>query len=347
MIRLKKKLKQIILKYYIQFFLPKPKLGDTILITSTDGIGDNVVRLRILEEILAVFGKETCYILAEEKVKPLLEKIGFEHIIVFDKKKRSKLKGKIELWKELLSRSWKEVISLEFDQHDFDIQFLEGIPNIGFENLFHPEMNPYYDRLVSIREGKVENRVFDFFEEYFQKQLSEKEIIPKLEKYYTEQKTLPNNMAVGIGAGARYKILAPSVLAETLKLFYDKKMLTSISLLGFGEKEQFYVEELKKYISFSDFGIQSQVGFLSFEESIKIIQQSQCYLGMDSGLFHIAAALGKETYGIFTEEHPFSHETWENVTIFYGQEGRNDKEDYYGNPKLNAINVREIEKKIK
>lgn len=348
---MKKKWKKRLLKYYIQFFSSKPKIGDNILITSTDGIGDNIVRLRILEELLKVFGKERCYILAEAKVKAFLEKIGFQKIIVFDNKKRNTLRGKIELWRNIVSIPWQEVISLEFDQHDFDIEYLAEIPNIGYDNVFHPEMNFHYRRIVPIQKGKIENTVKYFFEEYFQCKISGEEIIPELKKYYQEKSILSKTITVGVGAGDRYKILTPFVLAKIFKIFAQKKSLSSFYLLGFGKKEKSYVEELKNYISFQDFGIESYVDKLSFEESVGMIQKSEYYLGMDSGLFHVAAALKKETYGIFTEEHFFSHENWKNVNIFYGRkiekiDEKQRKEEYYGNEKLNNIDVMEIEKRL-
>ena len=51
--------------------------GNGIFITATDGIGDNIVRLCILERLLEKFGKERCYILCENKTKDFMKKNWF------------------------------------------------------------------------------------------------------------------------------------------------------------------------------------------------------------------------------------------------------------------------------
>ena len=94
---LKKVWKQKLLNSYVKFFLKEPKIDDNIFITSTDGIGDNIIRLNLLEEILNQYGNDKCYILCDIKVVPLLKTIGFKNIIVFTKRMRRYLFGKIKL----------------------------------------------------------------------------------------------------------------------------------------------------------------------------------------------------------------------------------------------------------
>ena len=72
---LKNRWKQKFLNFYIKFFLKEPKINDNIFITSTDGIGDSIVRLNLLEEILKQFKVEKCYILCDIKIVPLLKRI--------------------------------------------------------------------------------------------------------------------------------------------------------------------------------------------------------------------------------------------------------------------------------
>ena len=45
---LKKIWKQKLLDFYVKSFLKEPKINDNIFITSTDGIGDNIIRLNLL-----------------------------------------------------------------------------------------------------------------------------------------------------------------------------------------------------------------------------------------------------------------------------------------------------------
>lgn len=314
--------------------------GNGIFITATDGIGDNIVRLCILEKMLTMFGKERCWILCEKKTKDFMRKIGFQHIIVFEPEHRKRVMGKFNLLKKIFQIPLQEIVSLEFDQHDFPIEFFSNTSTTDYDNIFHPEINQYYKRSIENKSGNIENAVLHFYNEYFQEKLSIEEILPDITKYYRGVEEIKGVMTVGIGAGDRYKIMAPSVLGKILQRMIEIKKLHQVILLGFGPKEQKYVEELRKYISFERYYVDTKVGKLSFEETIAEIQKSQYYLGMDSGLFHVAASLRKQTFGLFTKKNPFTHDFWDNVTVFYGKESQ--VEDYYGNSILNGISIEEI-----
>ena len=93
-----------------------------------------------------------------------------------------------------------------------------------------------------------------------------------------------------------------------------------------------------------DFNIQNLVNKVSLDESIDIISNCEYYLGFDSGLFHVAASLKIKTFGIFTKINEFSHNNWENVTIFCGKPCISNKNEYFGNSELNNISLDEVEK---
>ena len=341
---LKKIWKQKLLDFYVKSFLKEPKIDDNIFITSTDGIGDNIIRLNLLEEILKQYGENRCYILCDIKVASLLKKIGFKNIIVFTKSMRRYLFGKIKLLKFLYKKGFNKIISLEYDQHDFDIQYFKNLDSYCLDNKFHPEINQYYKHIISTDFKVTEETIVKTFKILFNKDITEQEAIPNLKKYYPQKVEKMSTLVVGIGAGARYKMLKPDLLCEILKLFFNKKNIKKIIFLGAGDRDQKYLGELKKYINFSDFNIENLVNKISLEESIDIISKCQYYLGFESGLFHIAASLKIKTYGIFTEINEFSHNNWENVTLFSGSPSTSNNDEYFGNSKLNNISLKEIEK---
>ena len=341
---LKKVWKQKLLNSYVKFFFKKPKINDNIFITSTDGIGDNIIRLNLLEEILNQYGNDKCYILCDIKVVPLLKKIGFKNIIVFTKRMRRYLFGKIKLLKFLYQKGFNKIISLEYDQHDFDIQYFKNLDSYCLDNKFHPEMNQYYKCVISTDFKITEETIVKAFKILFNKNIVEQNAIPNLRKYYSKKLENIDTLVVGIGAGARYKMLKPNLLCEILKLFIKKKNIKKIIFLGAGDSDIKYLNEMRKYINFIDFNIQNLVNKVSLDESIDIISNCEYYLGFDSGLFHVAASLRIKTYGIFTKINEFSHNNWKNVIIFYGNPCILNKNEYFGNSELNNISLDEVEK---
>ena len=341
---LKKVWKQKLLNSYMKFFLKEPKIDDNIFITSTDGIGDNIIRLNLLEEILNQYGNDKCYILCDIKVVPLLKTIGFKNIIVFTKRMRRYLFGKIKLLKFLYQKGFNKIISLEYDQHDFDIKYFKNLDSYCLDNKFHPEMNQYYKNVISTDFKVTEETIVKAFKILFNKNIVEQDAIPNLRKYYSKKLENMDTLVVGIGAGARNKMLKPNLLCEILKLFIKKKNIKKIIFLGAGDRDQKYLNKMKKYINFTDFNIENLVNKISLDESIDIISEYPYYLGFESGLFHIAASLKIKTYGIFTEINEFSHNNWENVTLFSGSPSTSNNDEYFGNSKLNNISPEEIEK---
>ena len=341
---LKKVWKQKLLNSYVKFFLKEPKIDNNIFITSTDGIGDNIIRLNLLEEILNQYGNDKCYILCDIKVVPLLKTIGFKNIIVFTKRMRRYLFGKIKLLKFLYQKGFNKIISLEYDQHDFDIQYFKNLDSYCLDNKFHPEMNQYYKCVISTDFKVTEETIVKAFKILFNKNIVEQDAIPNLRKYYSKKLENMDTLVVGIGAGARNKMLKPNLLCEILKLFVKKKNIKKIIFLGAGDRDQKYLNEIRKYIDFTDFNIENLVNKISLDESIDIISEYHYYLGFESGLFHIAASLKIKTYGIFTEINEFSHNNWENVTLFSGSPSTSNNNEYFGNSKLNNISLEEIEK---
>ena len=341
---LKKVWKQKLLNSYVKFFLKEPKIDNNIFITSTDGIGDNIIRLNLLEEILNQYGNDKCYILCDIKVVPLLKTIGFKNIIVFTKRMRRYLFGKIKLLKFLYQKGFNKIISLEYDQHDFDIQYFKNLDSYCLDNKFHPEMNQYYKCVISTDFKVTEETIVKAFKILFNKNIVEQDAIPNLRKYFSKKLENIDTLVVGIGAGARNKILKPNLLCEILKLFVKKKNIKKIIFLGAGDRDQKYLNEMRKYINFTDFNIENLVNKISLDESIDIISEYHYYLGFESGLFHIAASLKIKTYGIFTEINEFSHNNWENVTLFSGSPSTSNNDEYFGNSKLNNISLEEIEK---
>ena len=159
---------------------------------------------------------------------PLLKKIGFKNIIVFTKRMRRYLFGKIKLLKFLYQKGFNKIISLEYDQHDFDIQYFKNLDSYCLDNKFHPEMNQYYKCVISTDFKVTEETIVKAFKTLFNIDITEQDAVPNLKKYYSQNLENINTLVVGIGAGARNKMLKPNLLCEILKLFIKKKNTAKI-----------------------------------------------------------------------------------------------------------------------
>ena len=84
-------------------------------------------------------------------------------------------------------------------------------------------MNKYYKNLVPANFKTTDETVISFFKILFNKDITEIGTIPNLKKYYSKRVVEKGVLVVGIGAGARYKMLRPNLFVEILKIFINKK----------------------------------------------------------------------------------------------------------------------------
>lgn len=348
---LKKMWKRKILDFYVNL-KNKNNIGNKVLITSTDGIGDFIIRLKLLKDIGIKYGFDNCYILCDKKIESLIEKIGFKNIIIFTPRKRRTLLGKILLLSKIFKIPLKCIISLEFDQHDFDIQYFDYLNTYGYKNKYHPEMDKYYSNLFSSEGTSIEEITLNFYNNFFNRNIPLDEIVPNLIELYSGNIIQDNKirkLTVGIGAGSRKKMMSPQKFAEIIKIFWNTKKFDIITLLGNGERDDKYLKKLNQELKYDELNICSFVGKLDLNESIIHIINSEAFLGFDSGLFHIAAILGIKTFALFSflESKIYSHENLKNVTTFWGNSNiKNSNSNYYGTPELNNISLKEIKEKL-
>lgn len=88
----------------------------------------------------------------------------------------------------------------------------------------------------------------------------------------------------------------------------------TIALIG-GKAEIPLVEYLKQHISMSP-KIISFVGKTSLKESIALASLCQCIFGVDTGMQHIADAVGVKTVSVFGPTNPKTHGAYSSKAIF-------------------------------
>lgn len=336
----RKLLKEKYLDMYFKINKLEFKAGNKILLTSTDGLGDNIVRQKLLEKFLKEYGHENIVIMCEDKTKTFLEKLGFTNIFIYNSYFRKRVKGKIELIKKIANLEINKIVSIEFNQHDIFVKYLDRVEKIAYINTFDEKMNKYYNKKLSFDKNEyILIQVQNFYQEYFDEKINLEKLLPDLNRIYGKNKNYENTIAVGIGSADRRKMLSPEKMAEVL-LYVAKKENKKIVLLGKGELEKKFIEELKKIINFEKYSIEDLINKLSLTETLEIINGSFLYIGVDSGLYNFAFGFRKNVVAFFEKRNSFCHDVFKNVKIIFGiKEKKIEKENYFGTPLLNSIEI--------
>ena len=145
---IRKKMKEIYLDVYFKLKPLEYKKGNKILLTVTDGLGDNIVREKLLRKFLEEYGNDRVIVMCAEKTKTFLEKLGFKNIFIYNSYHRKRVKGKIELIKKIANLGIERIVSLEFNQHDIFIKYLNNLEKVGFFNKNNFECAKYYDKVI-------------------------------------------------------------------------------------------------------------------------------------------------------------------------------------------------------
>lgn len=120
--------------------------------------------------------------------------------------------------------------------------------------------------------------------------------------YYKSQKTnfnLPKNYIIIQASSANNKAPYKNWDVEKwLELFkYLQSKLPNTTLVLLGDNTEIYLNE--KINASNHSNVLSLIGKTTLNDVMKIIYQSQFYIGLDSGLMHIAMALNKPTFTIW------------------------------------------------
>ena len=334
---IRKNLKEFYLDIYFRVKPLKYIKGEKIFLTTTDGLGDNIVRTKLLEKFLKKYGSDNIVVLCKDKTKSFLEKLGFKNIIIYEDNHRKRVSGKIKLVEKIAKLGINRIVSLEFDQHDIFIKYLKEIKKIGYYNKFHEEMNKYYDYKVQFnKEEYILKQIQNFYQEYFNEKIELESLIPNIEKIYKKNIKYKDYIVFGIGSIDRKRILCSNKIVEFLKILREvtnKKII----ILGKGKLEEEIINELKEKISFETLEIENLVNGLSLEKSLEIINAANYYIGMESGLYNFAFGFRKKILAFFAKKNNFSHDNFNWVTILYGENRNVKKTGKFGTSSLNSI----------
>lgn len=218
------------------------------------------------------------------------------------------------------------------------MKYIKNVEKIGYFNKFNTKYNKYYNKIINFeRENYILEQVKNFYNEYFNKNLTLNGILPDISNMYGKSEKYKNVISFGIGSADRKKMLCSDKVVEII-ITLNKTSKNKIILLGKGELEEKLVNEIKTKIKLEKYNVINLVNKLSLTETLEIINSAKIYLGVDSGLYNFAFGFRKKILAFFGQKNSFSHDKFENVRIIYGN-SENREENYFGTKLLNSIEI--------
>ena len=317
-----------------------------LLISSTDGMGDAVVRQKLLDMIVEKESKnyDNIYILASKNSYEFFKIFGYNVILRSDDE-RTKFVKRVKFIKKLTNLNIEKVIHLEFDIQDEFIRYLKSKEKIGFHNMYHPKTDKLLTRVIKIGEKYVLEDCVSFANEYFNKKFNLEELRPNL-CVKLQDRNFNKNIVVGVGANSRKKIIDVGRMKEYLIKIHEKYPGEEIILIGKGKLEL----EISKQLEGEN--IKNLVNKLSLEESLNEIRKAKLYIGNDSGLYNLAFGLNKKIICFFGgEKNPrFKHDKFKNIEVLNYDEKTKPKniisKSEYGTYELNNISSDKFEEAL-
>lgn len=324
----------------------KFKNDGKIIVKSMDGIGDILIRSKLVELILDKYGKENVVFLMKAPYKQLGEMLGYQVYGVprkDEKKIFRRLKMMYEINKEYSPRKF---INIEFG-NDSTVANISAPEKIGVYD--SSDMvncyNKYYTKSFKLEEEKILDKVRKIGEKVLDTKLDLKDIIPDLRRKFN-YKSEEKGIVVAVGSTDRSRVCSPlrlkDYILEVIKFFPDEKVI----LVGNGELQKKYADELIKNLNGIE--ILDLVGKTDLRKVFEIVNNSKIFIGFESGLYNLCFATRTKAIALFKNINvPFAHDVpWIKV-IGLEKELIDDFNDLvYTNKEINNISVERFRKAI-
>lgn len=319
----------------IQIFIPKNKVGNKVLITQLDGIGDIIIRQKMVELIADKYGKENIVILVTNGLE-LIDFLGFKYE-VFDKDMHYNFIKLTKLFMKLCKYDFSIFYSLEFPSEN-KIDFLNKLifkEIYAFEGGSIGNWKKDNINTVKKKKGKVLEVLYDYTHKFIKYDIEKEHIKPELDIETLDM----GYIAVGVGASNKKRIASPEKMAEFLKILIKENNDIKFHMLGYGKNDILYFQELIKYFD-SDKNLVCLVNKLNLVETMKQIANAKLYIGFDSGLYNMAYALKKKQICIVSlnGSQDFFHED-KNIKFLYKELNENIEEKAVNSDYNNDINL--------
>lgn len=331
-----------LIRFILSFFKSRFKPEGKVLIKTCDGIGDILVRTKLIKMIEEKYGKENIYFLMQKGYVGLGEILGYK-AIGYSREDRKNFIPRLKKMYELNSMGFSTYINVEFTN------------DITTGNLFIPERtgradlnwqvsrnNKYYIKSYIIEDGYVMKQISKMAKEILGKDVEEKDLIPDLRGLFEIKE---ENIVVAIGSTERSRVCSPMIMAQYLKEVQEKYPTKIIQLVGNGDRQAKYAEKLIELLGENK--IENLVNKTNLKEVFEIVAKSSLFIGFESGLYNLCFTLRKKGIILFKKkEGAFVHEVpW--LTILTPESERKDIIDSeYPGMLINSIEVKAFKRAL-
>lgn len=280
----------------------KPDSARRILIIRPGGMGDMIVLLPVMKILQARFPDVVVDLVCEKRNIEVLKLIGLkESAMAYDS-------NPIGFLRRLVRQEYDIVIDTEqFHHFSAVFAFLSGASvRIGFK--INPRRNPLYTHLINYALDGPEG-------EQFMKLLGPLGIND--DKYSLEgvlsgieaEKDLPpvpSPLAViHPGSSTVYKLWGTDKFADFVRLLHEQHGLGAV-FVG-GERDGIVIDGILNRLKGGGCTSVSYAGRLNLAMTAAVMKQARLFVGSDSGLAHLAVAIGVPTVVLFG---PSDHLKW-------------------------------------
>ena len=270
-----------------------PDKIQNILIIRPGGIGDAVFLIPFIKILRREYSSLTIDILGERRNSAVfsLEDNLVQNIYHYDSWKA---------WPAIFKKKYDVVIETEQWHYLSALvaYFLNPKYSIGFAT--RPLRSKLFDLKIPYDLNAYEmNSFYDLFKPLLHKDTKAPEVNHCLKLSddtlsWAESKIQKNTVALFIGASIPLRRLSHEQCLEIIQPYLKKNF--NVILLG-GRDVVAVAERLTQEVK--DQRLINFVGKTTLQESAALIQKSQRFIGTDSGLMHVACAVGTPTVGIF------------------------------------------------
>lgn len=322
----------------------KKKNTNRVLIISQEALGDNIVKIESIKKIAKIYGKENIYIMCRKKWGDIFKILGY-NVLEYSKSKSpiEYAKMRINFFRSINELGFKKVILFEHISLGEILKYIICDDTIG---LCPEDKSIYIKKCLKTDDDKTYtlDRQILLMKELTGKTYTKEELRPDLRVGFKKQENL-NIITIGIGASNEKKILPVNNMAKILNMLSKKYPNKTIKLLGVGKKQKNYAQDLVN--CFEGKNIENCVDRLSLLESIELINNSDFFLGYDSGLSNAAFALRKKYICLFWTDMTVWQHPFDDLKIIKGNGINPENDGYHGTDILNSIKVEQVEEALK